>query len=155
MPSSMAERPRSAFAFLTRPALGKPTSLALLFLRVVCGLAYMHHGFHKIQNPFGWMGPTSTMPGALQALAALSEFGGGFAWSIGFVVPLASLGILSTMVVAVSRHVSHGDPFVGMRGPSYELALVYASVAVLLFVTGPGSFSLDVLLTKRARGSQR
>jgi len=137
--------------FFARAPLGKAPSLALLFLRVVCGLAYMHHGFHKIQHPFDWMGPTSSMPGILQALAALSEFGGGFAWIVGLVVPLASLGILSTMVVALSKHLSHGDPFVGMRGPSYELALVYASVAVLLFAVGPGAFSLDALWTNRGR----
>jgi putative oxidoreductase len=46
------------------------------------------------------------------------------------------------MVVAISRHVSHGDPFVG-KGGAYELALVYACVAVLLFVVGPGRIALD------------
>ena len=109
----------------------------------------MHHGFTKIQNPFGWMGPTSTMPSFLQALAAVSEFGGGLGWILGLLVPLASLGILSTMAVAVSKHLSHGDPFVG-KGPAYELALVYGAVAAALFVFGPGRFSLDTLVWGRS-----
>src|SRR5262245_18777722 len=87
-------------------------SAGLLELRLVSGLAFMHHGWHKIQHPFGWMGSSSSMPGFLQSLAALSEFGGGAAWVLGLLVPLASLGILSTMVVALSRHLSHGDSFV-------------------------------------------
>lgn len=135
--------------FFARSPLGGPQSAALLLLRVVCGVAYMQHGFFKIQHPFGWMGPSSSMPGFLQALAALSEFGGGFAWIVGFVVPLASLGIFSTMVVAIGKHVSHGDPFVGVKGPAYELALVFLSIAVVLFVVGPGRFSLDALWTNR------
>jgi putative oxidoreductase len=125
-----------------RPPATVPASAALLALRLVSGAAFMHHGFHKIQNPFSWMGDDSTMPGLLQALAAISEFGGGFAWMIGFLVPIASFGIFCTMVVAVSRHLSHGDPFVG-KGGSYELALVFACVAALLFFVGPGRFALD------------
>ncbi|HSN54816.1 MAG TPA: DoxX family membrane protein, partial [Candidatus Sulfomarinibacteraceae bacterium] len=48
---------------------------ALLLLRLVAGLAFMFHGWGKIQNPFGWMGPDGFAPGFLQGLAALSEFG--------------------------------------------------------------------------------
>src|SRR5438552_14450136 len=107
-----------------RPPVGKHASAALLGLRLVSGAAFMHHGFTKIQGPFSWMGADSNMPAFLQALAAISEFGGGFAWMIGFLVPIASFGVFCTMVVAVSRHLSHGDSFVG-KGGSYELALVY------------------------------
>src|SRR5689334_23090442 len=102
-----------------RPPVGKPASVALLAVRLTSGAAFMHHGFTKIQNPFSWMGADSNMPSFLQALAAISEFGGGFAWMIGFLVPIASLGIFCTMVVAISRHLSHGDPFVG-KGGAYE-----------------------------------
>jgi uncharacterized membrane protein YphA (DoxX/SURF4 family) len=80
------------------------SDLALLFLRVVAGLAFTLHGWGKIQNPFGWMGPDGFAPGIFQALAALSEFGGGLAWILGLLTPLASLGIASTMAVAFSFH---------------------------------------------------
>jgi len=119
--------------------------VALLLIRVVAGLAFTMHGWGKIQNPFGWMGPDGFAPGIFQALAAISEFGGGLAWILGLLTPLASFGIASTMAVAFSFHAfMRGDPFVSMTGgPSFELAALYFSIAFLLFATGPGRFSLD------------
>ncbi|MEJ2582707.1 MAG: DoxX family protein [Acidobacteriota bacterium] len=121
--------------------------LSLLLLRFVAGLAFMLHGWGKIQNPFGWMGPEAFAPGFLQALAALSEFGGGLAWIIGVITPLASLGIACTMAVAVYMHaIMRGDPFVSVGGSAYELAALYFCISVLLVATGPGRFSLDRLI---------
>lgn len=129
------------------------TAVGLLALRIVAGLAFMYHGWPKIQNPFGWMGPEAAMPGIFQALAALSEFGGGLAWILGAITPLASFGILCTMTVAVHFHaVVRSDPFVNPKGASYELALVYLLVALLLILAGPGRFSVDALLWRRRRG---
>jgi putative oxidoreductase len=119
--------------------------VALLAIRVVSGLAFMLHGWSKIQNPFGWMGPDALAPGFFQALAALSEFGGGLAWILGLLTPLASLGIASTMTVAFWFHaVLRGDPFVAKGGgAAYELAAVYLCIALLLLALGPGRLSLD------------
>lgn len=117
-------------------------SLALLTLRVICGIAFMIHGWPKIQSPFTWMGPDSNIPGFLLFLAAFSEFFGGLAWIIGLLTPLASFGMLCTMAVAVMTHVQRGDPFVGMGG-SYELAAVYLAISFLLICLGAGKFSLD------------
>ena len=119
--------------------------LALLLIRVAAGLAFMLHGWGKIQNPFGWMGPDAFAPGVFQALAALSEFGGGLAWILGLLTPLASLGIACTMGVAFSLHaIVRGDPLVSMTGgPSSELAAVFFCIALLLIAIGPGRLSLD------------
>jgi putative oxidoreductase len=118
---------------------------ALLLLRFVAGLAFMIHGWGKIQNPFGWMGPDAPVPGIFQALAAVSEFGGGLAWIIGLLFPLASLGVAFTMGVAASFHAFvWGDPFVAKGGGgAYELALVYFCLSVLFLAIGPGRFSID------------
>lgn len=118
--------------------------ISLLVIRFVAGLAFMLHGWGKIQNPFGWMGPDAFAPGFFQALAAISEFGGGLAWIIGLMTPLASAGIAATMAVALYMHaVMKGDPFVAQGGPSYELAALYFCVALLLIAIGPGRLSLD------------
>jgi putative oxidoreductase len=124
---------------------------ALLLIRVVGGLAFMLHGWSKIQNPFGWMGPDAFAPGFLQALAALSEFGGGLAWILGLLTPLASLGIAATMTVAFWFHaIVRGDPFVAKGGGgSYELAAVYLCIALLLLALGPGRLALDRALFGR------
>jgi putative oxidoreductase len=125
------------------------THAALLVIRLVAGAAFIRHGYPKIQNPFGWMGESSATPGLLQALAAVSEFFGGFAWILGALTPLASFGIASTMVVATSKHIARGDPFVG-RGGSYQLSLVFLAIALLLLVAGPGRYSIDGWLRRRS-----
>lgn len=113
-------------------------SLALLILRVVLGVAMATHGWGKIQNPMAWAG--ENFPGILQLLAAVAEFGGGIAWVIGCLVPLASFGIFCTMAMAVYVHSAvKGDPFIG----GYELALVYLTFAVAMIVAGPGKYSAD------------
>lgn len=134
---------------LFRPQpLSRSISTGLLLLRIVAGLAFMFHGYPKIQNPFGWMGPNASIPGIFQALAAVSEFFGGLAWILGLLTPLASFGLACTMLVAVWMHamVRH-DPFVAKGGgAAYELASVYFCVALLLLLSGPGRFSLDNIL---------
>lgn len=131
--------------FFSAPRYSTPGDLTLLLLRVVTGVAFMLHGWGKIQNPFAWMGPQGFAPAPLQALAALSEFGGGLALVLGLLTPLAALGISCTMAVAVSVHAfMRGDPFVHKTGgPSYEPAAIYLCIALVFVALGPGRFSLD------------
>ena len=120
-------------------------STALLALRLIAGAAFLFHGWGKITNPFSWMGPDTPVPGILQFLAALSEFGGGLAWILGLLTSVASLGMAVTMTVAALMHlIVRNDPFVSATGgPSYELALVYLGISVVFLALGPGIFSLD------------
>lgn len=131
--------------FKTAPQSCK-ASMALLVLRVIAGLAFMFHGWGKMQAPFSWMGPDAPVPGFLQFLAAFSEFGGGLAWILGAITPLASLGIAITMAVATCMHMFvMKDPFVA-SGPgqgSYEPAIIYLCVSLVLMTVGPGKYSLD------------
>jgi len=119
------------------------------------GAAFVLHGWPKIQNPFGWMGPEAPFPGILIALAALAEFGGGLALIVGLLTRLASLGIISTMVVAIGMvHVPKGDPFVSQGGASWELAAVYLACAILFLLLGPGRVSLDAVLFGKRNAAQ-
>jgi putative oxidoreductase len=88
-----------------------------------------------------------------QFLAALSEFGGGIAWILGLLTPIASLGIGCTMAVAVHMHlIVRHDPFVNLTGGmSYEPALVYLGVAILILALGPGTCSLDAKVFGKRR----
>ena len=127
---------------------------ALLVARVVMGLAFILHGWPKIQNPMGWMNAMGgeNVPSFLQALAALAEFGGGIALLLGLLTPLAALGIVCQMLGALFLvHFPMGHRFVASGGPSYELPLVYLVLAILLIVMGPGRWSLDALLFGRTR----
>lgn len=122
----------------------KSVALSLLFLRILVGVAFILHGWGKIQSPFNWMGPESPVPGFVQFLGALSEFGGGLFLILGLLTFLSSLGILFTMLGAIFMHaVILGDPFVSKGGGSYELAAVYAFISLLFLAAGPGCFALD------------
>lgn len=117
----------------------------LLLIRIVCGFAFVLHGSTKIQSPLHWMGNESPIPSFFLVLAAISEFCGGFALIMGLVTRLGAFGIGCTMTVAVCMHrFVFGDPFVNLTGGrSYEPALVYLMIALLLLILGPGRFSLD------------
>ncbi len=139
-------------SWLVPPVVEGRGAVGLLLLRLVAGAAMLLHGWPKIQAPFSWMPAEAPVPGILQALAAVSEFfGGGLGWLVGFLTPLASLGMLATMTVAVMFHAGRGDPFVGQGGPSYELALLYWMLALLFLLIGPGRFSLDAQVFNRRR----
>ncbi len=123
----------------------KSSSLALLLLRLIVGIAFLYHGWGKMQNPFAWMPPGAPVPAFFQGLAAFAEFGGGLSLVLGLLTTLGSLGLAITMLVATSMHafVLH-DPFVNMTGgSSFEPALGYFGIAVLFFFVGPGKYSLD------------
>lgn len=133
--------------------IGGSGAVGLLFLRVAAGIAMAMHGWPKIQHPFSWMGADSHIPAFLQALAALSEFGGGLALVVGLLTPIACLGIMSTMFVATWTTLKGGKPLVAMSGgPSAELSFLYFFVALLLLLAGPGKIALDSLLFHKNKG---
>ena len=135
--------------YLYYPTTGT-ASLGLLALRLVMGAGFLLHGWGKIQSPFSWMPPEAPVPGLLQALAALAEFGGGILLILGLLTPLAALGILCTMIGALTLvHFPRGDVFV-IGESTFELPLVYLAAALLFLLAGAGRFSLDYALFGRS-----
>jgi putative oxidoreductase len=137
------------------PFLGGRAALGLLLLRLVMGAAFLFHGWPKVTHErgmMGWMGADAGMPGGLQALAAVAEFGGGIALILGLLTPLAALGLAVTMAVAAGMvHIPAGDPFVGRgaKGESWELPAVYLAASLLFLLVGPGKLSMDWCLFGR------
>lgn len=121
---------------------------ALLLLRVVIGLAFILHGWPKVQDVAGFASKMQ-VPWILGAAAAYSEFLGGILLILGLLTPLASLMIGAVMLVAMFKvHLAAGDPFVNPGGASYELAAVYLTAMIAFLLTGPGAYSVDAWLVR-------
>ena len=137
---------------LLPPFQGNSESFALLCLRLVWGVVLLFYGRPMFNNPFHWMdmGKPSGIPAIFQGLGALSVFGGGIAIILGFLTPLAALGLVISMAIALYLHLSEGVPLMKERpdaaGKTYEASLVYLAIALLFVLMGAGRFSLDFLL---------
>jgi putative oxidoreductase len=126
----------------------------LLILRLVLGLLIIGH---STQKAFGWFhglgpGPTAELfdkwgfrPGSVMVyLAATVECLGGLLTVLGLATPLAAAVLVGTLTVAGVPNLANG--LWATRG-GYELALAYASMAVVLGFTGSGRYSLDHLIS--------
>jgi len=122
----------------------------LLLLRVVAGGTLFAHGAQKLFGWFGGGGIRGTAgfmeklgfraPLVVAFLAALGE-AGGLSFALGFLTPLAALGIVVVMLTAVGVvHWSKG--FFNTSG-GYEFNLALLAIALAVTATGPGRFSLD------------
>ena len=126
-------------------------SYGILLLRVVLGLTMAAHGSQKL---FGWWGGPGLrgMHGWLSSmrfrggwlpvlLIVAAEFGGGLGLALGLVTPVAALGVVTAMMVAVwTVHKSKG--FWNGNG-GYEFNLLIVAAGAGLAAAGPGRFSLD------------
>jgi putative oxidoreductase len=126
-------------------------SVGLLLIRVIGGGMLALHGWPKMRNAFHWMGADAPVPAILQACAALAEFGGGIALVLGLLTPVAALGVIITMTVALATvHFPAGDPIVAAPpAPSKEPALYYLGLGLLMLFTGPGAASIDRIIFGR------
>ncbi|MCF7847993.1 MAG: DoxX family protein [Kiritimatiellales bacterium] len=125
----------------------------LLVLRIGIGIMFMLHGYpkltggaetwHALGGALSGVGVT-VAPTFLGFMAAISEFCGGLLLVAGLLTRPACFFLLSTMAVAITMHLSNGDPF-----RIYSHALEAGILFFSLLLIGPGKYSLDEKLFKR------
>lgn len=132
------------FLFPAKPR-GRSFSLLLLALRIFFGLMLLSHGiqkwaaFHTLSASFP--DPLGISSQLSLALAIFGELFCSMFFIIGFLYRLVTIPMIVTMAVAFftvhGGSISHG-----------ELAFVYMVMLVILYITGPGRFSIDRLITR-------
>lgn len=128
------------FLFPSKPD-GAATSAIVLIVRIAFGLLLMSHGVNKWSHyqelSAAFPDPLDLGRGLSLGLVIFAELACSMAFIIGFLYRLAMIPIIFTLAVAF--FIVHGnDPFA-----TKELAFVYLVVFVLMYIIGPGKFSVD------------
>jgi putative oxidoreductase len=122
--------------------------LAFTVLRVVVGGTLAIHGFQKAADPAAFTQRLQQMgfplPEVSTYLAIAGELLGGLGLLVGFLTPVAALGIAATMFVAAMVVNLKNGFFVFDGGFEYPLVLFF--VALYYMAVGPGPYSLDAML---------
>ena len=126
------------------PQSSSVRSVLLLLVRIIFGLMFLSHGIGKwsafSDSPNTFPDPLH-IGGALSFwLALFAEVVCTFGFMLGALYRLCLIPMIFTMLVAVLV-VHSGDPFA-----TKELALMYLTIFVLMFISGPGIFSVDAVL---------
>lgn len=129
-----------------RQSYPKSFSLFLLAMRILFGGLLMMHGIQKLSDytalsavfpdPMGIGSPWSL------SLAVFGELFCSAAFIAGFLYRLSMLPMLATMAVA----------FFAVHGGNIaegELAFIYLAVFLLMYIAGPGRYSIDHLIAAR------
>lgn len=128
------------------PQSGAVKSALLLIARIVFGLMFLSHGIAKwvMFNDYAQAFPDPIGIGGTLSfwLAVFAEIVCSLGFIIGALYRICLIPMIFTMLVAFLI-VHAGDPF-----SVKELALMYLTIFVLMFMTGPGKYSIDAYIEK-------
>jgi putative oxidoreductase len=131
------------------------TNLAIFIAHIFIGVCFVIHGLGKLGvvgtgNMHGfadWLKSLGVPFPAVQArLAMLAEIIGGLMITFGFLTRIGLGLCFISMVVAASIGHKGGGYLLTNTPPGNEYALNMAVICVVLFLFGPGIYSLDFLL---------
>ena len=127
---------------------GKGVSFLLLFIRLFFGVLFFMHGLDKLTNFNALSENYPSVMGLGSYTTLMISIFCEFACSMFLMVGLVTRVVLIPMIVAMG--VAFFDIHDGMM-PEGELALIFMIVFVVLFMTGPGRYSVDYLIDRKAR----
>ena len=122
----------------------------LLFRVLVAAFMLFAHGLPKWQRltsgaEIQFADPFGVGPGASLGMALGAEIGCSLLLLLGLFSRWATIPLMITMLVA-AFYANAGQPFQKM-----ELALVYLLLYITLFVSGPGAYSLDRVISEKIK----
>ncbi|MBE6237345.1 MAG: DoxX family protein [Bacteroidales bacterium] len=125
---------------------GKGVSFLILFVRLFFGALFFMHGLDKLSN-FNVLSDTYPSVLGLGSYTTLMitifcEFACSLFLMAGLVTRIVLIPMMAAMAVAFF------DVHDGMM-PEGELALIYLIVFLVLFMTGPGRYSVDYLIDRK------
>lgn len=125
---------------------GKGVSFLILFVRLFFGALFFMHGLDKLSN-FNVLSDTYPSVLGLGSYTTLMitifcEFACSLFLMAGLVTRIVLIPMMAAMAVAFF------DVHDGMM-PEGELALIYLIVFLVLFMTGPGRYSVDYLIARK------
>ncbi|WP_127104194.1 DoxX family protein [Pararhodobacter zhoushanensis] len=125
------------------------TALPLLVARILLSVLFIVSGFAKIPNAEGMAAymQSGGVPGFLIWPVIALEVLGGLAILFGLFTRPAALALAAFCVVAGAMF--HFDPADQMQMTSFMKNLGLAGGFLLLWVTGPGAWSIDAMLGRK------
>ena len=112
--------------------------------RILVGLLFFQHGAQKL---LGWFGATAVPLSSMMGIAGLIELVGGLAIFLGLFTRLFAL-ISGVEMLAAYFMVHANNNFVPILNQG-ELALLYLTTFIILFIHGNKKLSLESLLLKK------
>ena len=135
------------------PAPGQ-ISIALLIVRIACGLPLLYHGAAILFGAFGGPGPHNFAafihaPDIVGYLVGIAQFCGALAILTGILIRVGAVCTIIVMLGAIFLvHLPHGFD-IGKGGYEYALALLLCALALL--ISGGGAYSLSSALPEGLR----
>lgn len=129
--------------------------VAILIARVFIGVCFVIHGLGKLglvgtgnmAGFVGWLKSLGVPFAEVQArMAMAAEIGGGVLITLGLFERVGLVLCFFTMIVAVVLGHKGAGYLITNNPPGNEYALNLAAICVVMFLLGPGAFSLDAIL---------
>ena len=121
--------------------------LLIFFARIMIACLMMTHGLPKMSKMlagnFEFADPIGLGEKTSLIIVVLSEVGCSVLLILGLASRIALFGLIFTMFVIV--FVTHASDSIGEK----ETPVLYLLTFVMLFVSGPGKFSLDYLISRK------
>ena len=135
------------------PAPGQ-ISIALLIVRIACGLPLLYHGSAILFGAFGGPGPHNFAafihaPDIVGYLVGIAQFCGALGILTGILLRIGAVCIIVVMLGAIFLvHLPHGFD-ISKGGLEYALTLLLCALALL--ISGGGAYSLSSALPEGLR----